>query len=117
MTNASYAYLFILQSGDIESDAPLTKRLRRSSSDALQDMVSGEELSFYGSGPHNAQLAQVRAEPTSMLSYLEFYDGNLYLEKWCLMKVALVLSFRSAHYPDTLRRAGGTSGRLLRTCS
>ncbi|KAK6117889.1 hypothetical protein DH2020_048365 [Rehmannia glutinosa] len=43
--------------GDIESDAPLTKRLRRSSSDALQDLV-GEELSFYGTGPNNAQLAQ-----------------------------------------------------------
>ncbi|KAK6121924.1 hypothetical protein DH2020_044327 [Rehmannia glutinosa] len=43
--------------GDIESDAPLTKRLRRSSSDALQDLV-GEELSFYGTGPNNAQLTQ-----------------------------------------------------------
>ncbi|KAL8519201.1 hypothetical protein ACS0TY_010225 [Phlomoides rotata] len=43
--------------GDIESDAPLTKRLRRSSFDALQDLAS-EELSFYATGPHNPQLAQ-----------------------------------------------------------
>ncbi|KAL0382308.1 UNVERIFIED_CONTAM: Cleavage and polyadenylation specificity factor subunit, partial [Sesamum calycinum] len=45
--------------GDIESDAPLAKRLRMSSSDALQDLVAGEELSFYGTGPNNPQLAQV----------------------------------------------------------
>ncbi|KAL0359011.1 UNVERIFIED_CONTAM: Cleavage and polyadenylation specificity factor subunit [Sesamum angustifolium] len=44
--------------GDIESDAPLAKRLRMSSSDALQDLVAGEELSFYGTGPNNPQLAQ-----------------------------------------------------------
>ncbi|KAL8534303.1 hypothetical protein ACS0TY_010351 [Phlomoides rotata] len=43
--------------GDIESDAPLTKRLRRSSFDVLQDLAS-EELSFYATGPHNPQLAQ-----------------------------------------------------------
>ncbi|XP_011101138.1 cleavage and polyadenylation specificity factor subunit 1 isoform X1 [Sesamum indicum] len=44
--------------GDIESDAPLAKRLRMSSSDALQDLVTGEELSFYGTGPNNPQSAQ-----------------------------------------------------------
>ncbi|XP_034204050.1 cleavage and polyadenylation specificity factor subunit 1 isoform X3 [Prunus dulcis] len=44
--------------GDIEGDAPLAKRLRMSSSDALQDMVSGEELSLYGSAPNNAESAQ-----------------------------------------------------------
>ncbi|KAL3524193.1 hypothetical protein ACH5RR_017027 [Cinchona calisaya] len=44
--------------GDIESDVPSAKRLRRSSSDPLQDMVNGEELSLYGSGPNNAQSAQ-----------------------------------------------------------
>ncbi|CAL9008552.1 unnamed protein product [Prunus brigantina] len=44
--------------GDIEGDAPSAKRLRMSSSDALQDMVSGEELSLYGSAPNNAESAQ-----------------------------------------------------------
>ncbi|KAK9292408.1 hypothetical protein L1049_020376 [Liquidambar formosana] len=44
--------------GDIEGDAPSAKRLRRSSSDALQDMVNGEELSLYGSAPNNAESAQ-----------------------------------------------------------
>uniref|UniRef100_A0A2N9IMS6 Protein kinase domain-containing protein n=1 Tax=Fagus sylvatica TaxID=28930 RepID=A0A2N9IMS6_FAGSY len=44
--------------GDIEGDAPQVKRLRRSSSDALQDMISGEELSLYGSAPNNADSAQ-----------------------------------------------------------
>lgn len=44
--------------GDIEGDAPLTKRLRRSSSDALQDMVGGEELSIHGLTPSNAESAQ-----------------------------------------------------------
>ncbi|KAL3834565.1 hypothetical protein ACJIZ3_009301 [Penstemon smallii] len=43
---------------DIESDAPLAKRLRRSSSDALQDIFNGDELSLYGTGPNNAQLSQ-----------------------------------------------------------
>ncbi|KAL7147541.1 hypothetical protein ABFS83_06G114300 [Erythranthe nasuta] len=46
------------EGGDIESDAPLPKRLRRSSSDALQDLGVGEELSFYSTGPTNAQLSQ-----------------------------------------------------------
>ncbi|KDO65377.1 hypothetical protein CISIN_1g0005451mg, partial [Citrus sinensis] len=44
--------------GDIEADAPSTKRLRRSSSDALQDMVNGEELSLYGSASNNTESAQ-----------------------------------------------------------
>ncbi|XP_009593078.1 cleavage and polyadenylation specificity factor subunit 1 isoform X1 [Nicotiana tabacum] len=44
--------------GDIESDTPSAKRLRRSSSDALQDMINGEELSLYGTAPNNAQSAQ-----------------------------------------------------------
>ncbi|KAL2578018.1 hypothetical protein AAZV13_16G173000 [Glycine max] len=43
--------------GDIEADAP-SKRLRRSPSDALQDMVSGEELSLYGSAPNRTESAQ-----------------------------------------------------------
>ncbi|KAK4363423.1 hypothetical protein RND71_018664 [Anisodus tanguticus] len=44
--------------GDIESDAPSAKRLRMSSSEALQDMINGEELSLYGTAPNNAQSAQ-----------------------------------------------------------
>ncbi|XP_056694198.1 cleavage and polyadenylation specificity factor subunit 1 isoform X2 [Spinacia oleracea] len=44
--------------GDIEGDAPSMKRLRRSSSDALQDMVGGEELSLYGATPNKADSAQ-----------------------------------------------------------
>lgn len=52
---------FFPQVGDIESDAPSTKRLRRSSSDALQDLVTGEELSFFGTGSNNAQTAQVKS--------------------------------------------------------
>ncbi|KAJ8752855.1 hypothetical protein K2173_008590 [Erythroxylum novogranatense] len=44
--------------GDIEGDIPSAKRLRRSSSDALQDIASGEELSLYGSVPNNAESAQ-----------------------------------------------------------
>lgn len=48
-----------LQVGDIEGAAPSAKRLRRSSSDALQEMVNGEELSLYGSGPNNAHSMQV----------------------------------------------------------
>ncbi|GAB2265340.1 hypothetical protein Dimus_000404 [Dionaea muscipula] len=43
--------------GDIEGDAPLLKRIRRSSSDVLQDMAS-EELSFYGSTPNKADPVQ-----------------------------------------------------------
>ncbi|GMY23073.1 cingulin-like isoform X12 [Fagus crenata] len=49
------------QVGDIEGDASQVKQLRRSSSDALQDMISGEELSLYGSAPNNADSAQVDA--------------------------------------------------------
>ncbi|XP_050265758.1 cleavage and polyadenylation specificity factor subunit 1 isoform X3 [Quercus robur] len=44
--------------GDIEGDSPQVKRLRMSSSDALQDMISGEELSLYASAPNNADSAQ-----------------------------------------------------------
>uniref|UniRef100_A0A2P2M8B8 Uncharacterized protein MANES_06G138300 n=1 Tax=Rhizophora mucronata TaxID=61149 RepID=A0A2P2M8B8_RHIMU len=44
--------------GDIEGDINSAKRLKISSSDALQDMVSGEELSFYGSPQNNTELAQ-----------------------------------------------------------
>ncbi|KAE8022429.1 hypothetical protein FH972_008231 [Carpinus fangiana] len=43
---------------DIEIDATPAKRLRRSSSDALQDMGGGEELSLYGSAPNNADSTQ-----------------------------------------------------------
>lgn len=48
-----------LQVGDIDGDVHLAKRIRRSSSDALQDMVNGDELSLYGSGPNNAESTQV----------------------------------------------------------
>lgn len=41
--------------GDIEVDAHIAKRMRRSSSDALQDMVGGDELSLYGSTPNNTE--------------------------------------------------------------
>lgn len=44
--------------GDIEGDLPSAKRLKVSSSDALQDMVSGEELSLYSSAPNNAESSQ-----------------------------------------------------------
>ncbi|KAK6926348.1 Cleavage/polyadenylation specificity factor, A subunit, N-terminal [Dillenia turbinata] len=44
--------------GDIEGDAPLVKRLRRSSSDTLQDMITGDELSLYNSASNNAESAQ-----------------------------------------------------------
>ncbi|KAF3433103.1 hypothetical protein FNV43_RR24205 [Rhamnella rubrinervis] len=44
--------------GDIEGDAPSAKKLRRSSSDALQDMASGEELSLYVSAPNTPESAQ-----------------------------------------------------------
>ncbi|KAK1262188.1 Cleavage and polyadenylation specificity factor subunit 1 [Acorus gramineus] len=43
---------------DIEADAPLAKRLRRASSDASQDAISGEELSLYTSAPNNSQSAE-----------------------------------------------------------
>lgn len=42
---------------DIEVDPTPVKRMR-TSSDALQDMVSGEELSLYGSAPNNADSTQ-----------------------------------------------------------
>ncbi|KAF6156189.1 hypothetical protein GIB67_010653 [Kingdonia uniflora] len=44
--------------GDIDGDAPSTKRLRRSPSDALQDILSNEELSLYSSVPNNSESAQ-----------------------------------------------------------
>ncbi|XP_038999549.1 cleavage and polyadenylation specificity factor subunit 1-like isoform X2 [Hibiscus syriacus] len=44
--------------GDIEGDVHLAKRLRRSSSDALQDTIGSEELSLYGSAPNNSESAQ-----------------------------------------------------------
>ncbi|EPS69122.1 hypothetical protein M569_05643, partial [Genlisea aurea] len=43
--------------GDIESDEPLSKRLR-TSSDALQDIVPVDELSFYSTGGISGQLSQ-----------------------------------------------------------
>lgn len=43
--------------GDIESDIPSSKRLRRSSSEVLMDMAS-DELSFYGSTPSKSDLMQ-----------------------------------------------------------
>ncbi|PIA49934.1 hypothetical protein AQUCO_01300575v1 [Aquilegia coerulea] len=44
--------------GDIEYDTPAAKRLRMASSDALPDIVSGEELSLYSSAPNNSESAQ-----------------------------------------------------------
>ncbi|XP_043813334.1 cleavage and polyadenylation specificity factor subunit 1 isoform X3 [Manihot esculenta] len=44
--------------GDIEGDVPTAKRLKRSPSDGLQDMVSGEELSLYGSTGNNTESTQ-----------------------------------------------------------
>ncbi|CAL5185052.1 unnamed protein product [Lathyrus oleraceus] len=44
--------------GDYDVDASSAKRLRRSPSDTLQDMVSGEELSLYGSAPNRTESAQ-----------------------------------------------------------
>lgn len=41
-----------------------------SSSDALQDMINGEELSLYGTAPNNAQSAQVN----NVLCRLFCYD-------------------------------------------
>ncbi|KAA0049896.1 cleavage and polyadenylation specificity factor subunit 1 isoform X1 [Cucumis melo var. makuwa] len=46
------------EGGDIEVDAHTAKRMRRSSSDALQDMVGGDELSLYGSAANNTESAQ-----------------------------------------------------------
>lgn len=48
-----------LKVGDIEGDLPSSKRIRRSSSDALQDMANDDELSLYGSDLNNAQSSQV----------------------------------------------------------
>ncbi|MCL7045996.1 hypothetical protein MKW94_001749, partial [Papaver nudicaule] len=44
--------------GDIEGDAPSAKRLRRASSDTLQDIASGEELSLYSSAPNMSDSPQ-----------------------------------------------------------
>ncbi|XP_015580357.1 cleavage and polyadenylation specificity factor subunit 1 isoform X2 [Ricinus communis] len=46
--------------GEIEGDVPSAKRLKRSASDGLQDMVSGEELSLYGSTANNTESAQMQ---------------------------------------------------------
>ncbi|THG14963.1 hypothetical protein TEA_018972 [Camellia sinensis var. sinensis] len=54
---------------DIEGDVPSAKRLRRSPSDTLQEMVNGEELSLYGSGPNNAQSAQVEYNSVTTTAY------------------------------------------------
>ncbi|XP_008791964.2 cleavage and polyadenylation specificity factor subunit 1 isoform X2 [Phoenix dactylifera] len=43
---------------DIEGDGPSAKRLRRMSSDALQEVVSGEELSLYSTAPNSSESAQ-----------------------------------------------------------
>lgn len=44
--------------GDFDVDASSAKRMRRSPSDTLQDMVSGEELSLYGSATNRTESAQ-----------------------------------------------------------
>ncbi|PPS08801.1 hypothetical protein GOBAR_AA11840 [Gossypium barbadense] len=57
--NCNHGFIYVTsQVGDIEGDVPLAKRLRRSSSDALQDAVGSEELSLYGSTPNNSESAQ-----------------------------------------------------------
>lgn len=70
--------LEVLQVGDIEGDIPSAKRLRLSSSDALQDMVSGEELTLFGSAPNSADSAQVvdlsgNAFPVSVFVLLNLF--------------------------------------------
>ncbi|KAG9140740.1 hypothetical protein Leryth_006923 [Lithospermum erythrorhizon] len=44
--------------GDIEGDIPSAKRIRMSSSDIMQDIANGEELSFYSSDPNIAESSQ-----------------------------------------------------------
>ena len=44
--------------GDIEGNVPSAKRSRRSSSDALQDMVNGDKLPLYGSAPNSTETSQ-----------------------------------------------------------
>ncbi|KAL8161796.1 hypothetical protein V2J09_013285 [Rumex salicifolius] len=46
------------QAGDVEDGAPFSKRLRRSSSDALQEIIVGEELSLYVSAPNKTESSQ-----------------------------------------------------------
>ncbi|KAK9143678.1 hypothetical protein Syun_013078 [Stephania yunnanensis] len=46
------------EAGDIEGDLPSTKRLRRSSSDTLQDIVTTEELSLHSSAPNTSESVQ-----------------------------------------------------------
>lgn len=46
------------EGADIEGDAPLAKRLRRTASDGLQDIASGEELSLYSTAPNSSESAQ-----------------------------------------------------------
>lgn len=70
--------MLTLQVGDIDVDVHQAKRLRRSSSDALQDMVN-DELSLYGSGPNNAESTEVchfliRA-PVLWISCHALYEG------------------------------------------
>ncbi|XP_020084456.1 probable cleavage and polyadenylation specificity factor subunit 1 isoform X1 [Ananas comosus] len=43
---------------DIDGDVPSAKRLRRMSSDALQDVTSVEELSLYNNAPNSSESAQ-----------------------------------------------------------
>ena len=44
--------------GNIEGDVPSAKRSRRSSSDALQDMVNGDKLPLYGLAPNSTETSQ-----------------------------------------------------------
>lgn len=74
--------LEVLQVGDIEGDIPSAKRLRLSSSDALQDMVSGEELSLFGSAPNSADSAQVVYLSGNAFLVSVFFLLNLF-HMWC----------------------------------
>ena len=66
----NFQLLSLLQVGDIEGDVPSAKRLRKSSSDALQDMVNGEELSLYGSAPNSTETSQVEWHSVNILSII-----------------------------------------------
>lgn len=55
---ASASNLIDEQGVDFEGNAPLPKRLRRMSSDSLQDIACGEELSLYTTAPNSSESAQ-----------------------------------------------------------
>jgi len=66
-------YYSLKQSGDIEGDVPMAKRLRRMSSDSLQDVTSGEELSLYATAPNSSESAQVNLYAAASVFFLCFF--------------------------------------------